>query len=419
MGGAHNEGVQDGGAQDATTLYDELYLLFDEYIVRNCKQPNTYESLFCKKEFVQFAKLHGTSVVVTSPKKEIKNKDEIIDELIYAFKLFAKYTSMCDFFSKNEEVDDINTIYLKFLLIPYILGVLCYETISMEIRSDRLKEAKLYFGEFINVVNVYKIAPVEDYLLDEGGEVNQAMNRRNIKVKRAKDEKKLQDFYDDMIKMNVKKGSSQNYNHLCFADHMEEEQIREIYLSLIKCKCLQTLNMMDLIDTEIEVLEMRNRQQVQDKQHQNGKPTQGTKDTHDGQPPHQNKHPKDGIKKPWLFTIKKNMPLADMTQMRNYYRDLVFTPAHNLPTISLEECAKIEMEYALKGEGMAPRSEEERRGNPKSGTIKGAAQNGTDDEEDYEKSSKEESEKELMDREWDDWKDMHQKGIGNKNRNVA
>ncbi|KJP87844.1 hypothetical protein AK88_02448 [Plasmodium fragile] len=406
-------GPQDGGTQDATALYDELYLLFDDYIAQNSKQPSTYESLFHKKDFLEFAKFHGTTTLVPSPPKVIKNKDEIIDELIYAFKLFAKYTSMCDFFSNNEELDDVNTKYLKFLLIPYILGVLCYETISMEIRSDRLKEAKLYFGEFINVVNVYHIAPVEDYLLDEGGDTSQAMNRRNIKVKRAKDEKKFQEFYEDMIKMNVKKSTSQNYNPSLFAHHMDEEQLRELYLSLIKCKCLQTLNMIDLLDTELEVLEMRSKH--------NGQLTHDVKQPHDGQKPHTN-HTNDGVKKkPWLFTIKKNMPLADMTEMRNYYRDLVFTPAHNLPTISLEECAKIEMQYALKGEGegRALGNEEERKGSPKDGTKKGPAQNGADDEDDYEKCSTDESEKEVMDRAWDDWKDMHQKGIGNKNRNVA
>ncbi|ANQ06293.1 Uncharacterized protein PCOAH_00004210 [Plasmodium coatneyi] len=394
-----------GEPHNAAVLYDELYLLFDDYIVKNSKQPSTYESIFRKKEFLEFAKLHGTTAVGTSPKKSIKNKDEIIDELIYAFKLFAKYTSTCDFFSKNEEVDDINTSYLKFLLIPYILGVLCYETISMDIRSDRLKDAKLYFAEFINVVNLYNIAPVEDYLLDEVGDASHPMNRRNIKVKRAKDEKKFQDFYDEMVKTNVKKGASENCNHSSFANHMEEEQLREVYLSLIKCKCLQTLNMLDLIDTELEVLEMRNRQ------HQNGQLTHDPKQPNHGQTPQSN-HPKDGVKKPWLFTIKKNMPLADRTQMRNYYRDLVFTPAHNLPTISLEECAKIEMEYALKGEGT-------KNGASKNGAAKnGTAKNGTDEEDDYEKCSNE-SEKELKDREWDDWKDMHQKGIGNKNRNVA
>ncbi|EUD65274.1 hypothetical protein C922_04403 [Plasmodium inui San Antonio 1] len=408
-----------GGPNDSTDLYDMLYLLFDDYIVKNSKQPNTYESLFRKKEFLQFAKIHGATAVVTSPKEVIKNKDEIIDELIYAFKLFAKYTTMCDVFSKNEEVDDINTGYLKFLLIPYILGVLCYETINIEIRSDRLKDAKLYFAEFINVINMYNIAPVEDYLLDKAADTSEAMNRRNIKIKRAKDEKMFQDLYDDIIKMKVKKATSHNYNPSCFSHDMEEEQLRELSLSLIKCKCLQTLNIMDLIDTELQVLEMRTSHHHQDEHQQNGRLTPHPKQPHEGQPPQRN-HPNDGVRKPWLFTIKKNMPVADMTEMRNYYRDLVFTPAHNLPTISLEECAKIEMEYAVKGKGggIPLGSEDERKGTTRGDAEKGDVENGAD-EEDYENCSREESEKEVMDREWDDWKDMHQKGIGNKNRNVA
>lgn len=408
-----------GGPRDATALYDELYLLFDDYVLKNSKQPSTYESLFRKKEFLQFAELHGTHTVPTPPKEVINNKDEIIDELIYAFKIFAKYISSSDIFSKNEEADDINTKHLRFLFIPYILGALCYETINIQIRSDRLKDSKLFFGEFVNLVSMYRIAPVDDYLLDQLGDTSEAINRRNIKIKRAKDEKKFQEFYNNIIKMKVKKGTSPNCNLCCFDEDLEEEELREVCLSLIKCKCLQTLNMLDLIDTELEVLEMRSRQNANEaKQQQNGQLTSEARQPHLGKSPPSN-HPNGGLKKPWLFTIKKNMPPADVTQMRKYYRDLVFTPAHNLPTISLEECAKIEMEYALKGSRGASRGGSRGGSTLGSEDERGGQQNGADEDDHYKKSSQEESEKEAMDREWDDWKDMHQKGMGNKNRNVA
>ncbi|GAW79381.1 type 2A phosphatase-associated protein 42 [Plasmodium gonderi] len=406
-----------GEINGMSLLYDQLYLLFDDYIVKNIKHVNTYKSIFLKKEFCEFVKNHGN--VATRRNELITSKDEIIDELIYAFKMFGKYINTCDMFSENEEVDDISTKSLKFLLIPYILGILSYETVNMDIRYDRLKDSKLYFNEFISIINIYKIIQMNEYLLDKDEKEINEMNRRNIKVKRAKDEKKYQDMYDEITKIKIKKGTTQNYNPSISSYDTEDEEHREMYLSLIKHKCIQTLNTIDLIDTELQVLEMRNRELVQKSgKHPNDGGGGCVNNNNDNSRLNDNQY--GTIRKPWLFTIKKNMQISDMTEIRNYYRDLVFRPAHNLPTISLEECAKVEMEYALKGSGVANTNKKNGDNNTLSNEDQnGVIKNDINDDDYYKKCSKEENEKDIMDREWDDWKDLHQKGIGNKNRNVA
>ncbi|SBT31415.1 type 2A phosphatase-associated protein 42, putative (TAP42) [Plasmodium ovale wallikeri] len=385
-----------------TSLYDYLYILFDDYVVNNSKDVHSYRSIFHKKEFVEFIKYHSN--IKVPPKHVISNKDEIIDELIYAFKNFGKYINGCDMFSNNEEVDDINTKCLKYLLIPYILGVLSYETVNIDLRYDRLKESKLYFNEFLRIINTYKITHMDDYLFDEE-ECNStyAMNRRNVKVKRAKDEKKYEEIYHEIVKANCKKCTNHNADHL---DDVSDENNREMYLSLIKCKCIQTLNMVDLIDTELRVLEMRNTERKREQVLKNDSRNDvNNMNAHAGD--------KNGIvRKPWLFTIKKNMQISDISQIRNYYKDLVFKPSHNLPTISLEECAEIEMQFAVKGNERGSG-----RSNGKGGDQFDIQDEGEEDY--YKKHTQEEREKEMRDREWDDWKDMHQKGIGNKNRNIA
>ncbi|CRG94433.1 type 2A phosphatase-associated protein 42, putative [Plasmodium gallinaceum] len=368
---------------EVISLFDHFYILFDDYIVKNTKDINSYNSIFNKKEFLEFLKFYSN--VKIKNKEIISNKDEIIDELIYAFKHLGKYINRCDIFSKNEEIDDINTKYLKLLLIPYILGFLSYETININIRYDRLKDSKLYFHEYINLMNIYKIIKMDDYLFDEENSTN-LVNRRNIKIKRTKDEKKYQEMFEEIFKNNLKYKDGNNIDDTC-------DDYREMYISLIKCKFIQTLNIIDLIDTELQFLEIRNNEKEDKKENV------------------KNSDIKDQVRKPWFFSIKKKMQLSDVTQIRNYYKDLVFKPFHNLPTISLDECAKIEMEFSLKG------TNDNNQKNNENDDIQDLKNDKNDDY--YKEYSKKEREKEIFDKEWDDWKDLHQKGIGNKNRNIA
>ncbi|CAD2088282.1 type 2A phosphatase-associated protein 42, putative [Plasmodium vinckei brucechwatti] len=413
-----------------SSLFDDLYLLFDEYIVNHNKNINEYKSVFKKKELIELIKNYENGLVPTE--KDAKNKDEIIDHLIYAFKLIGKYISSSDIFSKNEEVDDIHTKYLKFLLIPHILGSLCYETINIDIRFDRLKDAKLYFNEFITIVNIYNIVQINEYLYDDDDEncdrdiyksssgAHNAINRRNIKIKRVKDEKKYQQIYNELAKTNLKKRENLNFtlhdddNDNNYQSNYDDEEYREMYLSIIKYKLIQTLNTIDLMDTEMLVLEMRNKEMTKkndekkNSEHGHNFPSLSN----------DNNKPTNYTKKPVIFKIKKNMQISDITQIRNYYKELVFKPFHNLPTISLEECAQIESQYALKGIN----NSENKNKKGKNKNVRNNELSDTDDDNEdddyYKKCMEEEIEKDKNDREWDDWKYMHQKGIGNKNRNI-
>ncbi|KYK67067.1 TAP42 family protein, partial [Toxoplasma gondii TgCatPRC2] len=88
----------------------------------------------------------------------------------------------------------------------------------------------------------------------------------------------------------------------------------------------------------------------------------------------------------------------DRTDLRRLYREKVFTPGHNLPSMSLAECAAIEMEMEVNQIGaVKPKVVEEYS------TAQAQAER--------------EEEKELEERAWDDWKDDNPKGSGNKMRN--
>ncbi|SOV75192.1 type 2A phosphatase-associated protein 42, putative [Plasmodium sp. gorilla clade G3] len=411
------------------SIYDSLYSIFDKYIINNNKDGiSNYCSIFVKKEFVEFLK-YDVNIKIVSNKKDIKNKDEIIDELLYAFKTMGSYINKGDLFSKNEEIEDINTKYIKLLLIPFILGNLCYETLNINIRYERLKDAILYYNEFLRLINMYNIIEIDDYLYEQGTHTNLA-NRRNIKIKRAKDEHRFELMYNDILqKFNHQynkrkiKDVQQNISNNTYDtyDDIDDEDIRKMYISLIQHKCIQTLNTIDLIHTELPLLKMRNDKQ----QEQRNKDEENKENNNNNNKNNINNYyynhssnelKNEAIKKPWFFTIKKNMKPSDITEIRNYYKDLVFKPFHNLPTISLEECAQMEMQYSLKGTNDNDINNTQGYGSPNE--EKELLRNEKNDDY-YKDDLKKENEKDLHDKEWDDWKDLHPKGIGNKNKNIG
>lgn len=378
-------------------IFDQLYLLFDKHLVKQTKSVNSYESIFQNKQIVELIKLNSNVIIKT--KDNIKTKDEIIDELLFAFKNIDNYFQKCDVFSKNETVDDINTKYLRILLIPYILGYLNNETENIDIRYERLIDAKLYFNEFMTNVHIYKIMKIDEYLIDEENEAN-LFHRRNIKIKRAKEEQNFQELLNQLLKKNIQQAEKNKGKENSFDDTSEEN--REIYLALIKMKFMQTLNAVDLLDTELKLLEMRRaKEQETEKERVKEKEKNVTFLVSKNN---------ESIKKPWLLSIKKDMKFCDVSEIRKHYKESVFKPFHNLPTITLEECAKIEMQYALNG-------------------VNDKNQNNSDTEQEiikneknedyYKQCLKKEKEQEKFNKEWDDWKDLNQKGIGNKNRNIA
>jgi hypothetical protein len=93
---------------------------------------------------------------------------------------------------------------------------------------------------------------------------------------------------------------------------------------------------------------------------------------------------------------------------REVLRDGVFRPAHNLPTMSLEDFADAEMADAIARSEAAKRAQEEGRG-PVLKYRELVAEGKEDDARLVDLAT-------YKDRAWDDWKDAHQKGAGNSKR---
>jgi hypothetical protein len=103
----------------------------------------------------------------------------------------------------------------------------------------------------------------------------------------------------------------------------------------------------------------------------------------------------DQAKKPWVMRI-------DQTNIRSIMKNQVFRPDIPMPTMSLDELARIEIEQAMRRSDI----------NTPSVAIMDSSQL-------YRQQVEDEELEETKARAWDDWKDLNPRGSGNKMTNLG
>ena len=137
-----------------------------------------------------------------------------------------------DLFSLNETLDDLQTSYLKFLLIPALLGYLTLKLIDDRLELIRL--AKIYFIDYLTRLNSYKIISLDVNRLIERNEneffpktqpsLEQMAKERNAKLRTYNESKQLD---EKLTKLNFILSDQEN-------SKIDEEIVRDFFLSLIK-----------------------------------------------------------------------------------------------------------------------------------------------------------------------------------------
>eukprot|EP00921_Rhytidocystis_pertsovi_P013499 GHVQ01021832.1.p1 GENE.GHVQ01021832.1~~GHVQ01021832.1.p1 ORF type:complete len:390 (+),score=75.50 GHVQ01021832.1:281-1450(+) len=88
-----------------------------------------------------------------------------IEGLLRSFVMLGGLVEQADMWpSENEELSDVPTGSLRYLTIPFILGDLCVESEIIDMRLNRLRQAKLYFGLFMNTMEQLEIGRDIDLL---------------------------------------------------------------------------------------------------------------------------------------------------------------------------------------------------------------------------------------------------------------
>ncbi|XP_076005348.1 immunoglobulin-binding protein 1 [Genypterus blacodes] len=285
-------------------------------------------------------------------------------------------------FSHNEELEEIATADLKYLLLPALLGALCMKQTSREKRLDIVQTSRAYFMDFLSRCKDYNVSQFElpkstndSSATDEASENGTSMAKpsipcssdlvsmaaqRQVKIEQYRKKKELEARLSD-AKRAVECGEA------------DEEVSRDFYLLNVQkwlAVCLEEVNS---IDQEIEILKrMGNLNHAAIEQ-----PSRPTRTP----------------SKPFILT-------------KNALQAQVFGAGYpSLPTMTVDDWYE-----QHKQRGLLPD-----QGLPRSVAVEDDCDAKECEEEEKEKKIENDDEEALQKaRDWNDWKDDHRRGYGNR-----
>lgn len=289
-----------------------------------------YKSLFVG-EFLNKLYLAGSKV---------KDANLLCEQLK---RLFDQAKSADIIMSKNEDLEDVSTSSLLFVLLPFAIGEIQYNHIAFnrETRVSVLKEVEQSLQEFIKMADQLRIC----------GPTREGCEQREYRMAAIKRQ--------DILKPSLLEVAGK-----CLLPNIDLDEIRDAVSATMEYFYIQSQHDMRFVKDEMDML----------KNH-----TETAKE--------------EPVKKPWSMKL-------DQTQLRTLINSRVFKPDINMPKMSLDEFARLEMEHM------------------KANSTKNLAKQ-IDADTIYRVQEIEEENKLLKARGWDDWKDDNPRGIGNKMTNLG
>eukprot|EP01132_Coremiostelium_polycephalum_P011618 gene11618-14226_t len=273
-------------------------------------------------------------------------------------------------FSKNEDLDDIRTDSLKYVLTPYYLSEL-YTKLSDVDRIKNLKNSKNKLLQFLHQCEQLSLVDKEDLVIISREGKTDPTSRRNELISRGKRDKENREKLKYMTnkRMELLNKDNKNDEEIDEEGCGDEEVERNFILHLIKESIFKGIASLETIEIELPML-------IE---------IEAIKDKNNGMVPPPPQPKSSGIGNFQILPDGRRVAL-----------DRVFRPSHILPTMTPEEAAMWEMQNGGMVSG---------KGGPESGKKE------SDDEEDDD-----DDEKLKKKRDWDDWKDDNPKGWGNSKR---
>ncbi|XP_032745622.1 immunoglobulin-binding protein 1 [Rattus rattus] len=283
----------------------------------------------------------------------------------------AGMLSQLDLFSRNEDLEEIASIDLKYLMVPALQGALTMKQVNPSKRLDHLQRAREHFIHFLTQCHCYHVAEFQlPQTKNNSAENNTARSsmaypnlvamasQRQAKIERYKQKKEVEHRLS-ALKSAVESGQA------------DDERVREYYLLHLRRWIGISLEEIESIDQEIKILK--------------------DKDSPREETACQSSLPEKPPMKPFILT-------------RNKAQAKVFGTGYpSLATMTVSDWYEQHQKYgALPDRGIAK---------PPSADFQRTAQQ----QEDQEQKDEENEEKALHRmREWDDWKDTHPRGYGNR-----
>ncbi|EDO48860.1 predicted protein [Nematostella vectensis] len=324
-------------------------------------------SLSLSQRFEQGFELHEKIETSDEP----SSSDRVQSQISSCIECLMKATEMVNtlgLFSSNEELEEITTLNLRYLLLPALMGDLSIRQTTTD-RLTAVKSAKIYFTDYLercqdyglhknNIPNSAAAAPSSSRSL------HQQANAREEKIKRYKEQKQLESKLKEL--KNIMKNTSSSVT-------VDDENQRECNIVLLKLWVNKALEQLSTIEDELQILEHMAKMKA-------GKVPE--------EPPSQ----------------QQRKPMKPILITREMLQSKVFGAGYpSLPTMSQEEYlekeireGKVVMEYNQNAQGQsASRADGETK-----------SDSDGDDEDNPEKLQKA--------RDWDDWKDDNRRGWGNR-----
>ncbi|KAG8144345.1 hypothetical protein E2320_012870 [Naja naja] len=276
----------------------------------------------------------------------------------------ARAVSQLELFSRNEELEEIASADLRFMLVPALLAALTLRQVAPPRRLEHLRRARGLFLEFLRLCRDYAVARFdlpreavdnEEEVEEEerGGEAGPAPPDGQASLLAMAQKKELENQLAS-LKPFIDSGQA------------EEEQIREFYLLQIKKWVTVSLEEIESIDQEISILNRRGALQ--------------------GPAARPSQPPRPPVR-PFILT-------RDAAQAK------VFGAGYpSLATMTVDEWyEQHQKQGVLPDQGISQRAP------------------GPEDQQKEQENATEEEQQAaaLKAREWDDWKDVHPRGYGNR-----
>ncbi|KAK6936672.1 TAP46-like protein [Dillenia turbinata] len=379
--------------------------------------------------FEQARKIHSMASDSGADQETVKKGCEILQQC-------EEMIGKLGLFSTNETKEDISTTNLKYLLVPFYLGELM-EKIVLDDRVQILKVSQAKLKEFLSICEAMELLPEDGLDTANGGGPNALADRRAKKIARFKRQRAAEAKLLEIKERKERRGRSTKATALSSPVEAGEEDVldddgeeeREAWLMTISLAICKAFDLLEMLKKEEEMLSAIKERQLQigekefsqalndervkrENWHHNAavrarysKPAQPitcatfAQDVLEGRAnaslAHEHKH------QPLIFG-PASLVGGNLSTEREHMAAQVFQPGHRLPTMSIEEAGLREMEMMNKWQERTAKFMQEAN----SSWYKDNQDKGDDDEDDDAAQEKA--------RAWDDWKDDHPRGAGNK-----
>lgn len=194
-----------------------------------------------------------------------------IKKCIKIFEDSTKLVSIADVFSTNESFDEIPTEHIKYYLLPAFLGTLVTKLADRDNRMHNVEVSEVYFYDFLERVKSYDIVnidipkraendddnkkPTSDTSVPSGSQElstvnNKTENEKKIEAACNTRKNKLQKFKKEKELKEKLQVLEQNMD----SENIDDETKRNYFTTLIKLYVLQSIEEINSLSQEKEIL---------------------------------------------------------------------------------------------------------------------------------------------------------------------